>query len=165
MFACAGQAKDPGEYELKAVLLFNLARFVDWPPSAFNKPDEPIIIGVLGHDPFGRALDEVVRGETINGHPVYAERYQSVKAAMRCQILFLSSSEQGRLRHDLAATQARPILTVGEQEGFLREGGIIRLYVNSEQKVRLQLNIEAAKTHSITISSKLLRVAEVPRED
>ena len=156
-----GSAQTSGEYKLKAGLLLNLARFVDWPPTAFSKPDGPLTIGILGYDPFGQALDEAVRGERIGGHSVRVERYRDLRQAMRSQILFISASEWRHLCRDVAATRRRPILTVGEQADFLKKGGIVRFHVNAQGNVRLQIDPAAAKAHGLVISSKLLRVADI----
>jgi YfiR/HmsC-like len=158
---CPGSAQTSDEYKLKADLLLNLARFVDWPPSAFDKPDAPLTIGILGYDPFGLALDEDARGERISGHPVRVERYRDLRQAMASQILFISASERRHLCRDVAATRKRPILTVGEQADFLKKGGIVRFHVNAKGNVRLQIDPAAAKAHGLVISSKLLRVADI----
>ncbi|MGH7971944.1 MAG: YfiR family protein, partial [Limisphaerales bacterium] len=76
-FFCSGlaSAEVSKEYQIKAVLLFNLTRFVDWPDSAFTAPDAPLVIGIVGRDPFGEALDEAVRGEEVNGHKIIIQRF------------------------------------------------------------------------------------------
>ncbi len=81
------------EYDLKAAFLFNFAQFVEWPASAFVSADEPFTIGVLGEDPFGAALDDVIRNERVNGRPLVVRRCRSVDDSKGCQILFISKSE------------------------------------------------------------------------
>src|SRR5260370_2351852 len=106
-----GAAQPVSEYQLKAVFLFNFAQFVEWPPAALPRESAPFVIGVLGKDPFGAALDEVVRGEAANGHPLEAVRYHNVGDVRDCQILFIAASYPPELEGILAALMRRTILT------------------------------------------------------
>src|SRR5437867_11960260 len=96
--------------QVQAVFLFNFAQFVDWPPDAFAAAQAPLIIGVLGDDPFGSFLDETVRGEAVRGRPFKIQRYRRLDEVKNCQILFISRSEAKRLEEILAALKDRPIL-------------------------------------------------------
>ncbi len=156
----------PQEYQLKAVFLFNFAQFVDWPPKAFPEAQTPLIIGVLGQDPFGVYLDETVRGETVNNRPLTVQRYHRVEEIKTCHVLFISRSEVDRLEKILADLKGRNILTVSDAEGFAARGGMIR-FIIEKNKIRLRINLEAAKDADLVISSKLLRPAEIvaPGED
>jgi YfiR/HmsC-like len=153
-------AGPPSEYQVKAVFLFNFTQFVDWPPQAFPGPDAPFVIGVLGQDPFGPQLDEVVRGETVNRRPLVIERYRSVAEIRDCNILFIGSTESGHLDEILAALKGRSILTVGDADPGGQRGVMIRL-VNENSRIRLRIDVAAAKAGNLTISSKLLRPAEI----
>ena len=150
----------PSEYQVKAVFLFNFTQFVDWPPQAFPGPDAPFVIGVLGQDPFGPQLDEAVRGETVNRRPLVIERYRSVAEIRDCNILFIGSTESGHLDEILAALKGRSILTVGDADPGGQRGVMIRL-VNENNRIRLRIDVAAAKAGNLTISSKLLRPAEI----
>ena len=162
--ALIAPAQSPKENQLKAVLLLNLARFVDWPESAFAAPDSPIVIGILGHDPFGRTLDEAVQGEQVNGRPIVVERYANLSAVRPCQILFICNNERGHIADVLRAVQGKPVLTVSELDGFAASlGGMVRVYTNSQNKIRLQINLEAARAEKLQLSAKLLQVAELTR--
>ncbi len=158
----AAQAARASEYEVKAVFLFNFAQFVDWPPEAFPAPDTPLVICVLGQDPFGPALDQTVRDERLGGRPFQVRRYQSVDEIKTCHILFISRSEGARPDVILAGLKQRPILTVSDADGFAQRGGMIR-FVTDRNRIRLQLNLAATEAAHLTISSKLLRVAEIIR--
>jgi hypothetical protein len=151
------------EYDLKAVFLFNFAQFVEWPAEALPKEDSPLTIGVLGDNPFGTALDEAVRNEKINKHPLEVAYFPDIKAVRRCHVLFIRASNPARLKAIFADLRGRSILTVGESDAFLGSGGMIRFV--TENKVRLQINLKAAKQARLKISSKLLRVAEVVSND
>ena len=150
----------PGEYELKAALVFNFTQFVDWPAAAFASPRAPFVIGVLGRDPFGHSLDEVVQGEQVGSHPIVVERCRDTRAAARCQLVFVSASERYDLAPVMAALRGRAVLTVGDFDGFLRQGGMVRLY-HSGKRIRLRIDREAARAAGLTMSAKLLRVAEL----
>ena len=156
----AAQAARASEYEVKAVFLFNFAQFVDWPPEAFPAPDTPLVICVLGQDPFGPALDQTVRDERLGGRPFQVRRYQSVDEIKTCHILFISRPEGNRPEAILAGLRNSPILTVSDADGFAERGGMIR-FVTDRNHIRLQINPDAAQAASLTISSKLLRVAEI----
>ena len=153
-------AAAPSEYQVKAVFLFNFAQFVDWPAEAFPRPDAPFVIGVLGQDPFGVQLDEVVRGETINKRPLVVKRYRNVADIQDCNILFIGSTESGHLDQILAALKGRSILTVGDADPAGQRGVMIQL-VNEHSRIRLRIDVGAAKAGNLTISSKLLRPAEI----
>lgn len=150
----------PTEYQVKAVFLFNFSQFVDWPPAAFADNRSPLVIGVLGRDPFGAMLDEIVSGETVNGRPLVVRRYESVEQVDACHILFIDRSQDPQLDAVLAALKGRSILTVGDFEGFARRGGIVR-FVTVGNKIRLRVNLVGAQEAKLAISSKLLRPAEV----
>ena len=156
----------PTEYQVKAVFLFNFSQFVDWPPASFADSRSPIVIGVLGRDPFGAALDEIVRGETVNGRPLVVRRYESIVQVADCHILFVERSQDRNLNLILAALKGRSVLTVGDSDGFTGHGGIIR-FVTVGNKIRLQVNLAAAQEAKLTISSKLLRPAQIvePEQD
>jgi len=148
------------EYSVKAVFLFNFAQFVEWPTTAFHEAETPLVIGVLGEDPFGAYLDETVRGEKVNNRPLVIERYHRVEEIKTCHILFISRSETDRLEKIFTALKGRNILMVGDSDRFCGRGGTIR-FVTEKNKTRLRVNLEAAKAANLTISSKLLRPAEI----
>ena len=154
------QAPTPAEYQLKAVFLFNFAQFVEWPPEASQGSHAPLIIGVLGEDPFGVYLDETVRGEKVNDRPLVVQRYRRIDEMKACHILFISRSEANQLEPIITSLKGRHILTVGDAVGFAQRGGIIR-FVTEKNKIRLRINLEAAKAAHLTISSKLLRPADI----
>jgi hypothetical protein len=156
----AAQAVRASEYQVKAVFLFNFAQFVDWPAEAFPASDTPLVICVLGDDPFGAALDQTVRDERLGARRFQVRRYHSVDEITTCHILFISRSEGARPEVILAALKRRPILTVSDADGFAQRGGMIR-FVTDRNRIRLQLNLAATEAAHLTISSKLLRVAEI----
>jgi len=154
------QSGPVSEYQLKAVFLFNFAQFVDWPAAAFTDPQSPLVIGILGDDKFGNSLDQTVRGERVNDRPFLVQRYTKLDEIGTCHILFISQSERGRLDQIITALQGRNVLTVSDADGFALQGGVIQ-FVTENNKIRLDINLEAAKAAGLTISSKLLRPATI----
>jgi hypothetical protein len=151
----------PGmEYQVKAVFLYNFTQFVDWPADAFANPDAPLVIGILGPDPFEEYLDEVVRGEKAGGHPILVKRFRDIGSARDCQLLFVGGTESRRLDTVLAALKDRRILTVGDSGEFSKRGGMIDL-VTKQGKIRLQINMETVRAAKLTVSAKLLRLADI----
>jgi hypothetical protein len=156
----AAQAPRPSEYQVKAVFLFNFAQFVDWPPDAVADSQAPLVIGVLGGDPFGDLLDATVRGEHLGARSFVVRRYQHVEDIKTCDILFIDRSAGDRPEGVLAGLRNRPILTVSDAEGFAEHGGMIG-FVTDRNRIRLKINLGVAQAAHLTISSKLLRVAEI----
>ena len=153
-------AQTANEYEVKAAFLYKFASFVEWPPSSRATP---LCIGVLGQDPFGAALDEVVKGKFINNREFSIKRFKSGKDAAACHIIFISASEKNRVRAILDSLAGRSILTVSDVPGFCRGGGMIDFEL-LDQKVRFEINPEAAERAGLKVSSKLLSVAKIVRE-
>jgi hypothetical protein len=164
-FPLALDAAEPApgsrEYQLKSVFLFNFAQFVDWPGSAFP-PDTPFVIGVLGPDPFGTYLDELVRNETVNGRSFTVQRYTSPDQITACHILFVASSEIDRLTDVLDRLKDRPTLTVADMPGFAQHGGMIQFTIE-KNRIGLKVNLAAVEARELKLSSKLLRSCEVVR--
>jgi hypothetical protein len=154
------QTRSPLEYQLKAVFLFNFTLFTEWPAQAFTTPDAPLVICVLGDDPFGPHLDEAARGEIVNQRPVIVRRIRRLEDLPDCHVVFISQSEASRLGRILTALHGRPILTVSDTEGFSARGGMIR-FLTEGSKIRLQINVDATKLAGLTLSSKLLRPADI----
>jgi len=147
------------EYDLKAAFLLNFATFGEWPIAALPDDHSPFVIGVLGQNPFGRALDEIVRGENIRGHPVVIRRVDRLEALPDCHILFISASEKSRLARILRYCRERPILLVADMPGFAEAGGMIGFV--TEGQVTLVVNLEALRTAQLSLNSKLLRLARI----
>jgi hypothetical protein len=148
------------EYQVKAVFLFNFTQFIQWPPAAFSRSSEPFCIGILGEDPFGPFLDQTIQGEKVKGHPLIVKRYRTLAEVKKCQILFVSRSEDGHWPAIVEAMKGKGVLMVGDQEGFARTGGVMG-FKTENNKIKLGVNVEAAKREKLAISSKILRLAEI----
>ena len=152
------QESPPTEYQLKAAFLLNFTKFVEWPPAAFAEAKSPIVLGILGENPFGDALERTIRDKTINNRPLEIKPFRSSAEATNCHILFISTSEKARLPEILAALRGASVLTVGETDRFTETGGMIN-FVRQGNKIRFQINEVAAKSVGLKISSKLLSLA------
>jgi len=148
------------EFKVKAVYLVKFIEFVDWPDGAFPATNSPLVIGVLGTDPFGRMLDEVAEGEMIKNRRVVVRRFHNAKEAEDANVLFIDKSESSRLRSILPSLQDRSILTVSDIEGFSDKGGVVRFIIENN-KVHFRINVGAARRANLQISSKLLQLADV----
>jgi hypothetical protein len=148
------------EYELKAVFLYNFCHFIEWPDSAFTSPTEPLIIGVVGEDPFGPFLREAIKGETYHNRPIVIEHYRGPNEIEHCHILFVGRTERNQVDAILAAIDSKSVLTVGETEDFLQRGGMIALPAE-RNRVRLRMKPTTMRAANLSVSSKLLRVADI----
>jgi hypothetical protein len=149
---------DDLEYEVKAAFLYNFVKFVEWPADTFEGPTDKIVLCILGEDPFGESLDNVVRNEVLNGRPLSVHRTRDVLEARDCHVVFVPRTERARQERILAGLEGRGILTVGEADGFLNAGGMIR-FVLEQNRVRFDINLAAAERSRLKLSSKLLRLA------
>jgi hypothetical protein len=151
------EASVHGEYEVKAAFLYNFAKFIDWPPL----DDAQFTVCVFGRDPFGRALDPI-EGKTVGGKTVAVRRLERAAAMdlKTCRILFIATSEEAQVAHILELSRGSPMLTVGDTDGFARQGVMINFYLEQE-KVRFEINPRAAAEVGIRPSAKLLQLGRI----
>lgn len=150
------------EYDVKAALLFNLAKFVEWPDTAFANAGAALFVCVVGKDPFGSALDKV-SGRTVRGHPISVARHAShtvLESDAPCHIVFVSAALAPRIKEVLATVLDTPRLTVADFAGFAENGGMINL-VTVEQKVRFRINAKQAQAAGLKLSARLLQLATI----
>lgn len=155
----AAAARPTREFQVKAAFLYNFVQFVEWPSQAFDGGHSPIVIGVLGQDPFGEFLDQLVSGEVVNGRPLVVQRYRSVAEIQTCHVLFVSGSEGKWGQQIIESLNGRSVLTVCDWEGLMNQGAMVQ-FVTERNRVRLRINLDSVKAAGLTISSKLLRSAE-----
>lgn len=161
----SGNAQNPSlEYQLKAVFLFNFTQFVDWPAESFPDDQSPLVIGIIGENPFGNYLEQAVSGETKNGHPVIVQYYQDEDSAKSCHMLFINLPESDKRKQVIEKIKEEPVLTVSDASDFFVQGGLVR-FVKKNNKIRLQINLEACKELGIVPSSKLLQLADIIEPD
>ena len=147
------------EYAIKAVFLYNLVKYTDWPPaSPLSDPSKPIVLAVIGDDPFGDTLDEAVRDRTVRGRPVVIVRTSDLKALKSVHVAFISASESARAGELVSSLAARSVLTVGDTESTARAGVAVN-FIMVQGKVRFDVNQAATKRRNIELSSQLLKLA------
>lgn len=159
--AARGQPGD--EYRAKAVALFTLSKFVEWPPEAFRDSTDPISICVLGTNPFGDLLYHAVSGRVVQGRSFSILQVADIPQARLCHILFITGSERSRLRTIFNGLSATGTLTVGDTEGFTRQGGVVNMRMSGGD-VRFHVNLSAAAQQRLQISARLLNLAELVRK-
>ena len=156
--ACAADAV-AGEYQVKGAFLLNFAKFVEWPPETFKNPADPIVICVLGENPFGPGLEKAAQNTVVANRPVTVRQLANGQQAGQCQIAFVPASERKLSKALLQAAQGASVLTVGESDGFMASGGVIGFKLDGE-KIRIEINTAAADRAKLHISAKLLSLAQ-----
>ena len=151
-------ARQTGEYQVKAVFLFNVTKFVEWPSEAFASGTTPFVVGIVGHDPFGEVLPRLAKEQTARGRRLEIRHYRAEEDHSACHVLFLSRSVAAQTEKILRRLQERPVLTVSDQENFARQGGIIEFGL-VDDAVRFDINAKMAERAGLKPSSKLLAVA------
>jgi hypothetical protein len=150
------------EYEIKAAFLVNFAKFVDWPQAGPRDAAAPIVIGIVGRDPFEGRLDAIAAGREADGRPIVIERFARIGDARRCHVLFVAGFERPIVEALLAGTVIHAgVLTVSDAPGFAAAGGIIELFVEGN-KVRFTINMGAASAAGLAVSSRLAQLASPP---
>jgi hypothetical protein len=157
------QSRQPTEYEVKAAFLYNFAKFAEWPADVYSGPEAPFVFGILGHDPFGNAIDALEK-RTINGRTVQVRRFSEVQDITRCHILFVSSSETERLGMILRTLVNANTLLVSDISRFVDRGGAIG-FVVLDNSVGFKINTDAVSRAGISIHSRLLKMAIIVHDD
>jgi hypothetical protein len=156
-------AEPPREYQVKAAFIYHFAQFVEWPADAFESEHAPIIICIVGHDPFRGALDEAIRDKTVAGRRLIIRRHAALVDIPPSHIFFVSAADQQNFAEMRRQIGGHPTLTIGEHDAFSRAGGMIRLFTD-ENKVRFEINPKAAERARIKISARLLKLAKIHQE-
>ncbi len=151
------------EYQIKAAFLYNFTKFVEWPADRFANESSPIMLCVIGKDPFGAILEDTVTGKTANGRYIYIRRIDNVDDLDACHLLFVGLSEPERLRHIIASSHGANVLTVGDMDDFVEFGGVISLSKRAN-KIQFEINLIAARQARLKLDLKLLRLASSVRK-
>jgi len=148
------------EYQLKAAFLSKFVKYVTWPDERTTPPDAPFVVGVLGSDPFGAKLDDTFKSRKVDEHPIVVRRFGGLEGIEGAHVLFVPDREAKDLERVLALTAAAGVLLVGESDDFARAGGVVNFYVEGD-KLRFEVNTDAAKRQRLKVSSDLLKVARI----
>jgi hypothetical protein len=160
----AENSKVSSEERIKSVFLLHFMKFVDWPSGAFEDNHSPMLIGVIGDDPLGGELEASLRGKTINGRELMIRRIAWPGDIRGMHILLICASEARAAQDILASVKGNPVLTIGEMDRFGQQGGVINFFIE-EKKVRFEINIDAAEKARLKISSQLLALARIIRNN
>jgi len=153
------QGDPSSEYQVKAAFLFHFAQFVDWPPEAFKDATSPLTYCTVGEDPLHGALDASLNGKMIGERAFRVQHFRRLQEIHECQVLFLGTAETKSIPAELVSLKRAPVLTVGESEHFARDGGMIGFFLE-DNKVRFEINLEAAENAKLKISARLLALAK-----
>jgi len=148
------------ESQIKALFLLNFTKYVDWPPAAFPKTNSPVIVGILNQEEVSAAFRKMIAGKDVNGHPIQFKPVASPADCTGCHMLFIGDSARRQLPEIIQRLRGASVLTVGESENFVDNGGMINLVLH-DQKISLEVNLSAAREADLRISSKLLSLAKV----
>jgi hypothetical protein len=155
----SGLGLEGTEDQIKSAMMVNFIKFIQWPESVTQETGGLITIGVFCNDHFEQAL-EPVQGRTVGSYRIAVRRITDLDQMTGCQVLYICSSETHRIDQIFSWVYRRPILTIGEDENFLRSGGIIRFYMEKKH-IRFEINKTAALGSNLQISAKLIEIAEV----
>lgn len=156
-FQAIGQTS---EYRLKAAFIYNFLPYIEWPAEDFPAANSPLIIGIMGTDPFGKEIDDTFRDKRINNRDVVIRRFKSADKIMPCHVLFVSRSERDRVDEVLRAVHGKSVFSISDIEGFAQAGGTLQFFLEGN-KLRFEINPNAAKRARLQVSSKLLRLAKI----
>jgi hypothetical protein len=146
------------EYQIKAGFLYNFTKFIEWPSDRFASEKAPIVIAVLGDNPFGDELRQVIEGRKVNGRAIVIESTQSLEEAKRAHVVFIGADAEKRLENHLDSLHAAGVLTVGESKQLAALGGTI-VFTVVDDKVRFEINVASAERAGLKISAQLLKLA------
>jgi hypothetical protein len=160
---CAwSQADQTVQYPLKLAFIYNVTKFVEWPPQAFESPSTSMVICIVGHDPFPAGAERELRSRTIGGRPIDLRKITARDHTGICHVVFISDAEPKNTASILAGAEASSALTIGESEGFVERGGVVNLVIH-DANVHFEINIGAAERKHLIISSRLLALARIVR--
>jgi hypothetical protein len=153
------QINSSSEYQVKAAFLFHFAQFVEWPEETFKDAGSPLTYCTIGDDPFHGSLDTVLGGKTIGSRPFRVHHFKQPREIKGCQVLFIGAEEKKVLPDILEGVKGNSVLTVGESEHFVRDGGMIG-FLLEENRIRFEVNLETAEKAKLKVSSRLLALAK-----
>jgi hypothetical protein len=154
------QTDNDAEYRVKLAFLYNFAQFVQWPPEAFSDPAAPLTMCIAGPDPFQGEIGQALHGRMASGHPIQIKHLKPEEDPRVCHMIFVRAGDRAAVRKILAALKGSNTMAVGESKGFADLGGVINLTLD-QNKLRFEINLDAATQARLKISSKLLALAKI----
>ncbi len=152
-------AQQTDEYHVKAAFLFHFAQLVDWPADALGDKNKPFTFCMIGQDSFDGGLEATLAGKAIGSRTLQIRHLKQAHDVPGCQLVFIGGRERKRTALWLSAIKDEAVLTMGESDDFAKEGGMIGFCMENE-KVRFEINVDAAARANLKISSRLLLLAK-----
>jgi hypothetical protein len=163
-FTAAAQDEPLPEYKVKSAFLYNFAKFIQWPPRKFVRRDEPLIIGVIGRNPFGDYL-QTLEGKPIGSHTIHVEVYSNAREARRCHVLYVGApARAARIIDEVKDAGVLTITDDVEEDSFKSAGAVINLFTTANKTVHFEINVDAARRAELQINSSLLNLAKIVRD-
>ncbi|MEO8359286.1 MAG: YfiR family protein [Vicinamibacteria bacterium] len=160
--AFAQTSYQPTEIEVKAAFLYHFAQLVTWPEGVESDPDAPMVIAIVGPDPFGEKLEATIGDQKVKGHPLKIVRVASASELTTSpQIVFVGAADRYDIDKALTALGKTPVLTVSAANGFARKGGMIEFRLTRDRRVTFDINVQAAASAGLKMSSQLLKIAHI----
>jgi hypothetical protein len=149
------------EYTIKAAFLYHFLTYVDWPEGTFADSKQPFVIGVYQTDPFGAVLDKIAATKNVEGRPIEIRRLSTADKLLECHIVFLAGTVEAAVQQNVLGLLANShVLSVGETEDFVEQGGAAQFFVEGN-KVRFAFNTDVVDRNNLKVSSKLLSLAKI----
>jgi len=152
------------EYPVKLAFLYNFTKFVEWPPDSYLAPGAPLVICIVGHDPFSPDIEGELRSRTVGSHPIEVRTLRPSDIMSVCHMVFVPLTEKDNAARIVRGLKGSSTLTVGETEGFAVRGGIINLTAEGS-KLHFEVNLLAADRAGLKISAKMLALAKIVQDE
>jgi YfiR/HmsC-like len=152
----------PTEYKIKAAMICNFIQFVEWPSEAFSSPDAPLVVGIVAPNPFGDMLEQLTAGKSISGRPIRIKYLSDGDRVENCHAVFVPAAQEAGTAKIMQQIGNSSVLSIGETDSFLNSAGMIRFYTE-DNKLRFEINPDAAESARLRISAKLLKLAKITR--
>ena len=159
------QATASREYKLKVAYLYNFARYVTWPETAFESANAPFVIGILGHDPFGSSIDVLAAKKKAGQRDLVIRRIKTIDDYHPCHILYVSGTQFTAVHERLVTRAAgQPVLIVGDSQEFTSRGGTVSFYADADGTIGFAINIDAVERQGLVVQAPVLKIASVVRD-
>jgi hypothetical protein len=152
------------EYPVKLAFLYNFTKFVEWPTDSFRNPDAPLVICIVGNDPFSPSTEGELRSRTVGSHPIEVRTLRTSDILSVCHMVFVPVTAEDQATKVVRDLKGSSTLTVGETEGFAVRGGIINLMAEGN-KLHFEVNLLAAERAGLKISAKMLALAKIVHDE
>jgi len=152
------------EYPVKLAFLYNFTKFVEWPDDSYRSPGSPLVICIVGNDPFSPDIEGELRTRMVGAHPIEVRSLRTSDILSVCHMVFVPVTAEDQATKVVRGLNGSSTLTVGETEGFAVRGGIINLTTEGS-KLHFEVNLLAADRAGLKISAKMLALAKIVHDE